>query len=68
MRCGILAYVAKVFALQDLAPYSDYIHLALVAEIPTTEGIKKYLVDPTFKQFFRGEDTDPAPTFAHAGR
>jgi len=35
-------------------------HVALSVDIPTTKGVKKFLVDPTFKQFCNGDKMAPA--------
>jgi|GEM_PF-2172898 len=80
--CGISQCVAayalqdvnlpvKAFAVQSLQDAWQG-HVALTLTLPTVEGEKLYLIDPTFRQFCDPERTDwqgiPYPGFALAWR
>lgn len=41
-------------------------HVAMTVDIPTTEGVKTFLLDPTFRQFCAGDKNEPGALLANS--
>jgi hypothetical protein len=68
-----IGYAPKSFTVNQGDPHhaptlpgAAWNHVALSVEIATTEGVKKFLLDPTYKQFCTGDKDAPATLLENA--
>jgi hypothetical protein len=60
-----IGYAPKCYTIQSLEEVATENHVALTLDLQTTEGTRRYLLDPTFRQFCTGGEKSPGALLAH---